>query len=530
MIIQKNTEIETQDSFFLETKNHIFYWKGLLFIKGFLSGEESVKELDRLLTAQSPEEVTGYLHGQFACFIHKKNTSEYYAFSDNSGLGYLVYNKNSISFSFLELIRRTDKKNLNLNPEKIVEFIITGSIHRYETIFDSINLLKPNEILYFPTMTIRKKVDIFYRSENPKNNFKKIFTEISNCVKNNKISIDLTGGTDSRTVIALFHYAGLPFETSCVIPGSLQLESAKRTAELLKLEFSIIHQKIDKNTINAELQEVFTYCDGMMDVLFNHRLWQLDLARRKEDITLTIECSGGELYKDALWWRTAFFSKNTNDFIKKMAYSGKANWDEERTLSYFLFSPDVTEILNNHKSKTLQYLLSRYASKNKFLAADSLFYDYSIKFPRSRQNGIPFYSVLLENKLVQIGTKIPKHERILHSFYRNLITPISTDVAKLPVNRLFGMSMSNKMVYILKDLSQYIIWPIYNSLRRKRLQKSVFSIYDCVRELKRTRENLELLKSCNIINRELDVKNIPDLYLGRCYTIAELLRILDAKP
>ena len=401
MILDKNHDIESQDSYCLETKNYIFFWHGLLFTNAFLSGEESVKELDHLLVTHSIEESVNYLRGQFVCFIYKKSDDNWYAFTDNSGLSYLLYNENTISTSLLGMIKKVGEEP-DINVEKVVEFILTGSVYRFETVFDGINLLKPDEIIIFPSMVVRKKVDNSYQIEDPRYRFKQYFCEASDSIKNNRICVDSTGGTDSRIVIALLKYAGLSFETSCVIPGSLELESAQRTADLLNLEFRPVHQQISEQSIESELNEVFEYCDGMSDVLFTHRLWQLDVARRKRNITLTIECSGGELFKDALWWRNAFLSRNTSGFIKKMVMTGKANWDEEKTLPYNLFSVDTRKILQYHKEKTYQYLLSMYGDIDKYLSAHIMFYNYSVAPPRPRQGGIANYLILLEDELVQI--------------------------------------------------------------------------------------------------------------------------------
>ena len=92
------------------------------------------------------------------------------------------------------------------------------------------------------------------------------------------------------------------------------------------------------------------------------------------------------------------------------------------------------------------------------------------------------------------------------------------------------MSMSNELRYILKDLSQYMIWPVYSLLKkagRSQQTQTVYPIYNCVRKLQRTYKNIELLKSRNIINPEVGVKDIPNQYLGRCYTVAELLRVVQ---
>ena len=111
------------------------------------------------------------------------------------------------------------------------------------------------------------------------------------------LSIDLTGGFDSRLVACLLRARGLGQEAAMTgEPASIDAALATNVANILDLPMHVQRQNIDH--LDDELTMLSADTDGLVDVAKMHRDWQAAHARLERGITVLAHGGGGELLKD----------------------------------------------------------------------------------------------------------------------------------------------------------------------------------------------------------------------------------------
>ena len=197
-------------------------------------------------------------------------------FVDNGGFSLLFYNDLSISTSFLSLIDNSKVTVEDLNPYAVIEFVHSGWIFGETPFFNSINIVSPDQILMSSENgweSLSKDLEEVYPSSNPLSTFQKTLSDIATSLRNNKLSLHLTGGTDTRLLNSLFKHEGLHYEVSTTgRRGDPDVEIASRLAELMGLKHHINFPTVgDKESVLEELRELFVIGDGLGDLFRLHQ-------------------------------------------------------------------------------------------------------------------------------------------------------------------------------------------------------------------------------------------------------------------
>lgn len=212
-----NSRIQLGDNYSSwEDMNYSFYWEGIIFIKGVPSGVDSIKKFSNIMAEMGIEKACRFLSGVFFLVIHDKTDDRYYSLVDNSGLFQAFYSNTHISTSFLNLVQTGDLKVGDLNKRSVVEFIHCGYIFFNRTFFKSINKIDGTQILSLSqerlSVLTKEIPDIFCEVE--QESFLTIFEKIAASLRNQNISLDMTGGMDTRLLAVVFNHFGLEFETA----------------------------------------------------------------------------------------------------------------------------------------------------------------------------------------------------------------------------------------------------------------------------------------------------------------------------
>ena len=526
-----------------ENRKFKIHWQGCLFIPGIPAGGESMEIFAKEIEKIGIEKACSILYGSFYCFVYDKESNIYYAFTDNSRQSFLFYDsKNSfISSSFLHLVKLNRLKVKDMLPSSIVEFILTGLIFTPEIFFENIKIIETDEIIIFPKdktkITLRKKKleNVFSISEKPTDSdiFLKEFQKIASSFKKSKISIDLTGGTDTRTLMVIFHSLGLNFETAISgVLNSSDVLISKQIARKRNLTHFITYHIVNSEILEKELWETFYLGDGLSDILTNHHLYQFQKDKKKRGIDFSIGGLGGELYKDGGWWRTAFIKRNKRRIINTLLNSGLVGWGLSKGKTpENIFSKRLLKLAINYKRNLSQKLYDRFATNSQqdfYKMADQIFYEYSVRAPRSfNQRLIPTYNPLLERNIVKLGINIPKRDRFLHIFYRKIVTSLDPEIAKIKTTR-GDFTISSKIHHITKDILRTFPANLFKKFFKNRVLGSINpEIYHIVRNLTETKNIFRLLKKYKIIDRNLEPKNINNRYLGRLLSLGKLIKYID---
>ena len=199
------------------------YWEGFVFVKGQQPGKTSIRSFVKKLERLGPHQASAILSGSFVCLVQDKESGTWYAFTDGSRSKPLFYTKDTVCSSFLELAKRNHFKGSNMDPFCVVEFILTGFQFSDKIFFNQIKVLDAHEILEVtPGLSITLKhrawrdpfqEELFSDSVAA---FLNVMEKIVKSIRDSElqVSVDLTGGTDTRLTAAILDYFGLEFETA----------------------------------------------------------------------------------------------------------------------------------------------------------------------------------------------------------------------------------------------------------------------------------------------------------------------------
>ena len=124
-----------------------------------------------------------------------------------------------------------------------------------------------------------------------------------------KLSIDITGGVDSRLLVAAMDYYDMNYDLAVSGPKDhIDVVYADKIAKTLNKKLTITTQCIEN--LDADLENVFDCCDGIVDITTYHRLFQHQGRRAEGKYDLSISGAGGEIYKEYVWLHDFPFYKS----------------------------------------------------------------------------------------------------------------------------------------------------------------------------------------------------------------------------
>ncbi len=535
MLISKSGKITTsQDMMVLEDSQRTVWWRGLIFIKGTAEGRASLVRFLELADQSGLPAACAHLSGNFTCVIHEKKSQRIHAFTDNSRVSNLFYSEDYLSTSFLELIKTIKPSADDLSPEAVCAFILTGQVYHAKALYRSISFLHPDEMLVVHNQTITREkkqlrpiYDITVNREQLYANLREIITSL----QDKKISLDMSGGSDTRTWAAVLKKLGMPFElsTDCP-PGFPDHEIAKQAAATLARPHHITWHTLDGIDVAAELEETFTRADGLMDVLANHTTFQNYLQREKRHMQVVISGFAGELHKDGGWWRVAMSTLLApawkEAIIKKLVYSGLGAWGYDPNLPTHLFTGAFQTTCKKFSDTLYENLMKNFSGRNRVELADKIFYEFSIRTPRSlRQPGLDYYPILLDFNVLPFGLHLPPLRRLFAKEYRLMLYDADKNLARLHTTKA-GTSLSPEWRYLAKDLVKFFSNAFKTKVLKKKKAYPVNPLYAVVRQRPETLRYINLLKKAGVLDNALTLEKIADSYLGRIYTIGRVLETI----
>lgn len=539
MYLSRNNQILPEEhTCFLETDEYVVFWEGLIFVKGIPCGEESVEFFLKKVKNGGIREACQSLSGNFSCILYDKSQKKYHAFIDNDGFSLLFFNNRTISTSFLTLTNEINPTFGDLNPFAVIEFVHSGWIFGSTPFFNNIRIVDPDQLITFSEhgleLISEKKLENICPCLSPKRTFLETFSNIAISLKNKKISLDLTGGTDTRLLALLFKNEGVKFEAATMgTPGHPDVKIAGKLATLLDLSHHIAYHNVrDTKALLKELDELFVASDGLCDIFRMHKFgYYLQKGRKHRGIDLVITGNGGELYKFAQWW--TIMKESRQDTIVRLARSGKVSWYSSSQIPYDFFSDQFRKFAFDYKSWLVSNLTKKFTKGKGKTLADKIFFEYSVRgsYRAARTNGrlINVYAPLLDRELVACALAIPAYDRFFSNFHRKLISSLNRQVAQMETTEpkygywkgaswLFG-NLKKKFERKLKRLNKH-------ALGKKKLFDP--SLYYLVKHSEIGRKNIEYLTTCGILRPEIDIEKIDDECFGRLFSLSELLKRVNA--
>lgn len=336
----------------------------------------------------------------------------------------------------------------DLNHASIADFLIHGYYYGQETPlkhitkkFENKEHLIPQEHTDLTYINIDSAVDYFIDT----------FGIIAEKIRDKSISVDITGGTDSRLIIALLKYHKVPFEGfySLISGDEDELKIVNKIANYLNVRLNTLSPGQDYN-----IQELVRLSDGLIDINSIKSLVGALKIRKRKGFDLTITGVAGELYKD-FWWQQDFPFYGVK----------KSNLDRlVKSRMYPVHIPDdlfIDGYINyNNRIEKLVDTLGIYTLDDNTSTYDNIYLNFRIKeqislFNKISGNFTPSYSPLLENKFLSVSNQLPTSVRWLNQFHRKVISKIDPVLASFPTTE-GGMTLSNRTYNYLTDLLKYI--------------------------------------------------------------------------
>ncbi|MGD9510612.1 MAG: hypothetical protein AB7X49_18895, partial [Geminicoccaceae bacterium] len=212
-------------------------WKGHVYFPGESAGEKTVAKLALSLENAELATKAGDLRGVFGLFVWRKSDQSWQITVDNTGLYKIYFDRRGASTSFLDLVRKRGIDRSGVSLDALAQFLAYGAIIKGKTLALGIEELSGNEILLLGgSQEIHKVVKVVTAtgSADATQAVREHFAMLAHSLQGRRLSVDATGGFDSRLVMSLLSRQELPFELAISgQSGTPDTEIARRIAGML---------------------------------------------------------------------------------------------------------------------------------------------------------------------------------------------------------------------------------------------------------------------------------------------------------
>lgn len=371
----------------------------------------------------------------------------------------LVYN------SLNECLSAEPRTPADLNPSSVIEFLTFGSVYGQKTLvkgvmkkvthqpyeLDSGNGLVESRIRADNSLILKKSLSL----QEAKRAILEFFESRSGWLREHTVSIDLTGGIDSRLIASILACLKIPFDVvySTASGNDDELKIVEHLVGELKADLKIIYP--DKNGLTEnDLSELIRLGDGQWDPLGLRSLRKTQRWRRNHGYDLAITGVAGELYKD-FWWQQdfPFYASKQDNLSRLLNMRMYPALFPEAWLGKF-FEETQAEYLER-----FQFELASHSQQLNSQTYDQIYYHLRIKeqisiFSHASASFLPVWSPLLQPELLTLGYNLRRRDRFFNRFHREVISDCLPEISKIPTTD-GGMSVSNHPLHLLNDVATF---------------------------------------------------------------------------
>jgi len=523
--------------------NYTVYFLGFVFQLNIQSGLKSISDfLLKLDQGQDIKQIASILKGQYFIYIINDQTQRKYCFTDESGNFHSFYSDHFVSTSFIEIAKHLKFTKSDFNPSVVAEFIHWGNLHHNRTFFDRIKKIKGDEIITFNPdekvrILLKENCSIDYPSSI--SSLPSYFESISRAIKHEKIVVDITGGIDSRLLVAVMSHYKLDFDLAVSgIKGNEDIRIAEQISFLLKKKLIINYHNL--NDLENELNDIFYLTDGLSNVVSYHRPYQLLKQRKGGGYSLSISGAGGEIYKEFSWLHDFPFYNKKYTNLNKYYYLRFAPINPNHNL----LTGDYHEASIRLKKEIIKEWEDDFLKDTNSQAYDNIYFNYKWpmfagRFITNNSKIVSCYAPFLELELAKLTYSLPRRERAFNRWHRKWISYFSPVLSMLPTTE-GGMTISNRKRVIIPDAVKYFLnrlKRLANKAGQKLLKKSIFphqnpnhsDLINTVISLPLFSKALKHLQDEGIINTAIEPTTINGKYVGSILTLSKLIKELELR-
>jgi asparagine synthetase B (glutamine-hydrolysing) len=518
--------------------NRSFLWKGFAYIPGIPAGEQSMREFGRRMETAGLPAAACDLRGTFLVIVGDMTTGVFRAFVDHAGMYKAFYSDSAISTSLLELAQALGLGADDLDPETVVEAIRLGGVFDYRTVFRSIAKIARDQIVRLGPdgrTTIEPK-PVGGIDRPAQIGLLDYFERLAQSLAHERLSADLTGGTDSRTMVALLHYTGVNFETAISgMPDNADIRISTEVARGLGHEHHVTIHNIDQ--LEDELPDLLRTIDAQGSIFDYHRLAQYQEGRKTRGVTVTFGAGSGTFLKDNLWFHEfPFYHRARADLGRLYDYRIEPVRHADR-----YFAGQYHEASRYQRDRWLKLLQCHQLGSNT-QTIDNIV--WGLKHAeiegRGHTNAINryfgSYDPFADLDLMRLAFHLPRGEHFLELYERRTVSRYASCIARIHTGE--GTTVSAAAGDLVRDLGGY--WAdktrrLIRKLGQRVLNRTLFRCNDnpnhpdMVRRVRRSalaRRLIETGKDSGILNPDLDFDTLPVAVLGHCVTLGFLLERL----
>ncbi|MDA8104272.1 MAG: asparagine synthase-related protein [Nitrospiraceae bacterium] len=527
---------KSETSSFWEDREYRVYWEGLAFIEGIPSGGDSMRAFVGRLAKDGIEGASRLLKGIYFIAVERKEGGDLFLFVDNSGLYQAFYTDDSVSTSFLGLIRRKGYTVADLDARAVVEFLQFGNLFSGKTFFRAVRKIPPEIIIHLSRdggMEIlnKKPPDPDARMKATPS-FNELFEHLAVSLSNRKVSVDLTGGVDSRLIAVMLDSFGLKFETA-ISGGTPVYEDILISEQVARSIghpwYGTVHSV---SFLEDGVSNAFKASEGLCDVLFYHRLYQLQEARRGRGIDTVISGVGGELFKDYWWLQDFPFYSSRSSNVERLVDLRIM----PQTPMEDILTADYAEQCRLLKMKVVEEL-SSYVLETNTQTYDNIYANYMMREQAGRiltahSHLLSCYAPYLDQDMVMIGCGLPRKTRFFNAFHRGKISALNPLAAGIPTTE-GGISVSSDAGKILCDLPKFAVNRMGRLLVKMNLRKRAAEyrshpeLYVQARNMEMMKESIATLRHEGIVRNGVDSAMIQDGCLGTLLSLGLFIDLLN---
>lgn len=527
-----NMNIDIGEFYVFETGGIKVFYKGIFVFNGLKEGFESIEALcEHLINFDEIDFLNCF--GAYHLIICYDN--KIIAFTDNSIQRCFFYSGSHLSNSFLEVLKR--KKKVTIDKKYLIEYLFFDTISDGHTYFKEINVISSSMYAVIENGEIRfhKKFSKTLNDSKLAISDKTMSRILKYSISCSKKFLSLTGGFDSRFVLALFNKSeNLVTGISGNNRHDKDASISAKVAETDGVEYRFID--IDKPEVNDKLINNILYSrDCFFSFLGKETINMTMYLKILKDMGFQYLFTGdsGVFYKaEQFRFDFPFYNRKTTSYKKYFHFLYEPNYNME------YYPSEVQNAIKHIKNKKLRLMKENKQSIN---TKSYDWYEWYImrsnKVPpyyNSKSNILETYAPLYEFRYIINYYNLPRNLRRFGNQMRNVISDYNSSVSK--IRTYHGSTTSKKTIYKITDCVAYVgelSSSLFRFLAKKLFKKSILNSniinWEIDKELRQTdiaHKAYRFAKKNNIINGDVEIESIPIDILGK---LIEVYYALDTR-
>ena len=527
-------------------QRHTIGWKGNIFLPGCLAGEATIERLLERLGTEPLAAVLPTLHGVYGLFVYDHAAGKWWVATDNTGLYRIYYTTSAVATGFLELAGSDPDSHRHVDDEAVLEFIAMGANFGRHTPIATIKKLRRQEILELdpgatPAVRLLEKPLAWFQGDADAYVLD-YFANLAHALSAKRVSVDITGGFDSRVIACLLDRAGLPFESALFSADETSNEAVSARAVAAVLDRPLHFHVHDIATLEDDLYDVFLAGDGLTEIPRLHRDRQLCLRRLARGVELMVHGGGGEFFRDHYY---------VHDFPR---YGSSridiAKFYHLRVVPIRLPAAQLTaaaaKLLQALEARTIaRFETCRQPTNN--ATYDRIFLDYRVPefygptFSNYLNMGLQVEGPYLDFKVATAAIQLSPWSRFFMLWHRRMLTTHCPALAELRTAE--GYTASSRPTRLLAELGTYArvqAGRVGRKLGERYLGKVLFhkvgefeadapGYREALRGSALFASALTRLQQQGIIAEQIEIEKIANPHVGRIITMGTLLNHLEGR-